>query len=136
VADILHALKVSGSADQIREALRSREALQAWHGCEVTGGDGEWRFAFEDGPTFRWQVVDRPGGDVVAWRCLEGPGDSVGTEAKFALSPSEKGRTLVELSHEGWPHRGGKYRECNTRWAVLLHQLRQHVEQGDGAAVR
>lgn len=66
----------------------------------------------------------------VVWKCVEGPGDAVGTNVTVELSQPEPGRTLVELAHTGWPGTHGNYRKCNTYWGLLLHHLKQYVETG------
>jgi Activator of Hsp90 ATPase homolog 1-like protein len=131
MAEIHHEIKVRATPEQIREALSSIASLEAWHGGRVTAVDGALRFEFADGaPTFRWSVEPAKSGREIVWRCLEGPGDSVGTEASFTITGADKGRTLVEFVHRGWPHTGGNFRKCNTTWAILLHHLRQYVESG------
>jgi hypothetical protein len=97
----------------------------------VTVADGAWRFEFaDDAPTFRWAIEPGKSGNEIVWQCVEGPGDSVGTEASFKISDADKGRTLIEFAHRGWPHTGGNFRKCNTRWAVLLHHLCKYLETG------
>jgi uncharacterized protein YndB with AHSA1/START domain len=129
MSQIDHEIKVKASAERIAQALANPEQLEAWHGGKVTAVASGWRFDFvDDAPTFEWaaQTCRFPG--EVTWRCVHGPGDSVGTTVSFKISPADKGRTLVELVHSGWPHTGGNYRKCNTLWAVLLHHLRAFVE--------
>jgi hypothetical protein len=138
MVDIAHEIKVHAPPQKIRQALSTQSDLEAWHGGRVTSTDGELRFDFADGtPTFRWAVQPGASADEITWRCLQGPGDSVGTAVTFRISPADKGRTLIECTHTGWPHTGGNYRKCNTLWGVLLHHLRQFLETGQhGPALR
>ena len=134
MAEIHHEIKVHATPDRIREALNTVAGLEAWHGGRVTASDGSWRFEFADNaPTFRWAAELANSGREIIWRCLEGPGDSVGTEASFTISSGDRGRTLIEFVHRGWPHTGGNFRKCNTQWAILLHHLRQYLETGNPA---
>lgn len=81
--------------------------------------DGAWAFDFADGaPSFEWAIEKTAAPDEFVWRCVKGPGNSVGTEASFKISAADKGRTLVEFVHRGWPHAGGNFRKCNTQWAI------------------
>jgi hypothetical protein len=131
MVDIAHEIKVHASPQRIRQALGMQSELEAWHGGRVTSTNGEWQFDFADGaPTFRWAVRSGTSPDEVIWRCVQGPGDSVGTEVTFRILPADKGRTLIEFTHAGWPHTGGNYRKCNTLWGILLHHLRQVLETG------
>jgi len=133
MAEIHHELKMKASAERVFEALTTAEGLKAWHSAHVEG-DGApghaWRFEFSGRPTFRWEVTESAAPTRVAWRCVEGPGDSVGTSVTFRLSGAGGERTLVELAHKGWPGTHGNYRKCNTYWGVLLHHLKQYVETG------
>jgi hypothetical protein len=125
-----HEIKVHAAPDRILQAVSAAEDLEAWHGGRVAVSGGMLRIDFGDGaPRFSW-ALDASAPGVVVWRCVEGPGDSVGTEAVFKVSPTNGGRTLVEFAHRGWPHTGGNFRKCNTTWAILLHHLRRFLETG------
>jgi hypothetical protein len=129
MAEIHHEIKLHATEDRIRQALTSVADLKAWHGGRVTAAGDAVRFEFADAaPTFRWAIMKS--GKGVVWRCLEGPGDSVGTEASFSILAGDKGRSLIEFAHRGWPHTDGNFRKCNTQWAILLHHLRQYLESG------
>jgi uncharacterized protein YndB with AHSA1/START domain len=133
MAEIHHELKIKAHPERVFEALTTAQGLRSWHSAhvEAEGAPGPvWRFVHTDRPTFRWQVTECSAPLAVAWRCLEGPGDSVGTVVSFHLSKTDEGRTLVELAHAGWPGTHGNFRKCNTYWGVLLHHLRQYVETG------
>jgi len=71
--------------------------------------------------------VLKPDAHTVEWKCIAGPGHSVGTTARFKLSPSDGGQTLVEFSHTGWSDGDDNFRKCNTLWAILLFHLRQYL---------
>ena len=134
MVDIHHEIKVHASPERIRDALGTAKGLESWHGGKIGSADGAWRFEFAGGaPTFRWAVERTGSPDKFLWRCIEGPGDSVGTRASFIISAADKERTLIEFAHRGWPHTGGNFRKCNTQWAILLHHLRDFVETGKAA---
>ena len=128
-----HELKIRATPERVFEAFTTAQGLKSWHSAHVEG-DGApghaWRFRFTGRPTFRWEVTECSPPTLVAWRCVEGPGDSVGTSVTFRLSRVDEGRTLVELTHAGWPGTHGNFRKCNTYWGVLLHHLQQYVETG------
>jgi hypothetical protein len=127
---IQHELKIRATPESIRKALVSADAVRAWHGGKVTANHQELRLSFADAPTFRWRVIDDATHDRVTWKCVEGPSDAVGTEARFSISPADRGRHLLELAHAGWPDERGSFRRYNTIWGVLLYQLRQYIENG------
>ncbi|MBV9358595.1 MAG: SRPBCC domain-containing protein [Chloroflexi bacterium] len=132
---IEHEIKLAAPPADCLRALTSTDALRAWYTPDTDGdaaAGGTIRFQFDHAPTFRWQVLDA-GPTTVRWRCIEGPGDSVGTEAVFTLSATADGRTLVELAHAGWPNRAGNFRKCNTLWGHLLGRLQNYVQTGVAA---
>lgn len=131
-----HELKVAATPDQVYTALTTLAGIRSWHtpGAEGSGDVGStWVFAFADHPEFAWEVVTSDAPELVVWRCVRGPGDSVGTTATFTLSDIGDGRTLLEHVHAGWPGTHGNFRKCNTTWGVLLHHLRDYVETGAAA---
>jgi hypothetical protein len=91
MVDIHHEIKVHASLERIRDALSTVKGLESWHGGRIVSAAGAWRFEFADGaPTFRWAVERTGSPDEFLWRCIEGPGDSVGTEASFKFSAADK----------------------------------------------
>src|SRR5436309_3026866 len=87
---------------------------------------GMLRLEYPSGVTFRWQIVESTP-DRVTWKCIEGPGNSVDTQATFELSDAGSGRTGVLFEHSGWTDSDPSFRKCNTLWGQLLHQLQQHL---------
>jgi len=133
MAEINHEIKIAAAPEKVFAALTKAEGLKGWQSAHVEG-DGShskpWRFEFAERPTFRWEVTESVSPKRVVWRCVEGPGDAVGTGVTVQLSGADRGRTLVEFAHTGWPGTDGNYRKCNTYWGVLLHHLKQYVETG------
>jgi uncharacterized protein YndB with AHSA1/START domain len=129
MADINHEIKISASPQAVYQALTSAAELTKWHTSRTentNGKDQTFTTHPKDGPAFEWKVV-KPDAHTVEWRCVAGPGDSVGTSARFQLSPLSDGRTLIEFSHSGWPDTKGSFRKCNTLWAVLLFHLQKYL---------
>lgn len=136
MAEIGHEIKIRAPQNTVFAALTTLEGLRAWHTSRVDGNpDTGGVIAMHTEPKFEWKVLktDRP--HRVEWECIKGPGHAVGTRARFDLSPSADGRTLVELSHAGWIDTSGNYRKCNTRWGILLHHLRKYAETGKAEPV-
>lgn len=131
-----HEIRIAAPAEKVFTALTTLDGVRGWH-TPRAAGDGSvgstWVFGFTDHPEFAWDVVSSELPTTVVWRCVRGPGDSVGTTATFTLSPMNDGRTLLEHVHAGWPGTHGNFRKCNTTWGVLLHHLRDFVETGAAA---
>ncbi len=133
MADINHEIKIEASPEKIFNALSTVSGLKGWHTTHVEGQpklNEVLSFSTPGKPTFRWKVIKSDPNKVVAWECVEGPGDSVGTQAIYTISPAADKRTLVELSHNSWPNQQGNFRKCNTLWGILLHHLKNYVETG------
>jgi uncharacterized protein YndB with AHSA1/START domain len=137
--DIQHELKIHAPRARILAALTEQAPLGRWQGAKVTEGEHEWRLEYPDATRFRWKVIESSP-TRVAWQCLEGPGQAIGKKASFTLSENGDTATLLEFAHTGWPGTDGNFRRCNTRWAILLHQLQQEAEApvavNDGNAPR
>jgi uncharacterized protein YndB with AHSA1/START domain len=129
MADIHHEIKINALPEAVREALTNPSELTKWHTSRTESTNGsEQAFTTypNDGPKFEWKVL-KPDSNTIEWECLGGPGHSVGTVARFQLSPLSDGRTLVEFSHIGWPDSKGNFRKCNTLWAILLFHLQKYL---------
>ena len=127
MAEINHEIKISAAPQDVYKALTSASELTKWHTSRTENSAGEGFTVYPtDGPTFQWKVL-KPDAHTVEWQCVAGPGDSVGTIARFQISPLSDGRTLVEFSHSGWPDTKGNFRKCNTLWAVLLFHLKKYL---------
>ena len=133
MADIAHEVKIKAAKDRVFAALATLDGLKSWHTARTEGSAGVGgilQFESAGNPKFRWEISRADAPSHLEWRCVEGPGDSVGTLVRFDLSDTTDGRTLVELAHSGWPGTHGNYRKCNTLWGVLLGHLRMYVETG------
>lgn len=133
MADIHHEIKIEASPEKAFKALSNISELKAWHTAHIEGKsevNGVLNFTGKDKPTFSWKVTQVEPNKKIAWECIEGPGDSVGTKVLYTLSPTKDNRTLVEFTHSSWPHQEGNFRKCNTLWGVLLYHLKNYVETG------
>jgi uncharacterized protein YndB with AHSA1/START domain len=134
MADINHEIKINAAPEAVYQALIDASELTKWHTSKterVNERDGNFTTRPEEGPAFEWKVL-KTDPRTIEWECVAGPGDSVGTTASFHLSPLNDGRTLVELTHSGWPGTDGNFRKCNTLWAVLLFHPQKYLSTKKG----
>lgn len=133
MADINHEIKIEASPEKTFKALSNLNELKGWHTAHIDGKpelNGVITIHGTGKPVFQWKITQLEPNKKVAWECVEGPGDSVGTKAIYTLSKTHDDRTLVEFSHTLWDNQEGNFRKCNTLWGVLLHHLKTYVETG------
>lgn len=104
MADILHRLRVNAPPADVFRTLVDQDFLRgALHEIALA------------------PVVARPGA-MLAWRCVDGPAEWVGTEISFELQPCSGG-TIVRFSHRHWRTPSDVMAECATAWARVLLRL-------------
>lgn len=133
MATIEHEITINASPEKIYTALNTVNGLKSWHSAQI---EGECQLNHtivtkgKDKPTFVWKIITLEPNHRLVWECIEGPGNSVGTQAAYSLLLQEDGRVIVECSHMDWPDKQGNFRKCNTLWGILLHHLKNYVETG------
>jgi uncharacterized protein YndB with AHSA1/START domain len=131
VAAVKHGIAVDAPASAIYAALTTADGLRGWNTPGV-GGTGEagttWKLSYTGRPSFEWSIEQSENDQLVVWRCVAGPGDSVGTDVRFQIEPIEDGRCRVDVVHDGWPGTGGNFTKCNTLWGALVFSLRRFAE--------
>ena len=59
--------------------------------------------AFPDAPTtFDFEVTEETSGERVAWRCLSGPPEWIGTTISFDVQTDAENNTSVLFSQDDW----------------------------------
>lgn len=136
--DIIHRIGIKAPVSKVHEALSAIPGLAGWWTEETAGAAGPGgKITF----TFR-----TPGGNVVgemvmevtdvsascvAWRCIGGPPDWMGTTITFDLSEQD-GMTILVFGHRGWAEATESMAHCSMKWAVFLLSLREFMETGKG----
>lgn len=125
-----HQVNIEADTSKVHEALTTEKGLKGWTMAEVSGGGdvgARWSLKYAKGVSFVWEITEH-GADRIAWKCVEGPGDSVGTTVSFALGKTPHGRVQLVFAHDGWPHQEGNFAKCNALWGMMLHHLRAFAE--------
>lgn len=136
MAEIVHEITIAATPAQVYAALTTADGMRSWHTplAEGSGAVGTvWAFTFTGRAEFDWEITASEPDERVEWKCVKGPGDSVGTTASFTIAPTRDRRTLVRLVHAGWPGTHGNFVKCNTIWGALLHHLQRYAETGQPA---
>lgn len=132
-AGIWHRVGISAPEQQVYEALATIEGLSAWWTPDVRGEaalGGKLEFYFGgDEPGAVMEVTDLDPGRRVAWRCLQGADEWVGTDLTFDLTPGPS-ETVVLFAHTNWREPLEFMSHCSMKWAVYLLGLKAGLEGG------
>lgn len=136
--DIIHRIGIRAPQERVHAALATAAGVAGWWTEEARGDDrvgGRLEFAFRTpgGELLGGFVMEvrELAPDAIAWRCLEGPAEWIGTDIVFRLSRSGD-QTIVAFAHRGWREAVEFTAHCSTKWAVFLLSLRELVETGRG----
>jgi uncharacterized protein YndB with AHSA1/START domain len=133
MSEITHDMSIKASSSTVYKALTTAQGLRSWFTAQAEGSGQpgtEWKLKFTDQPSFNWQIVSVEDQCNVSWKCLQGPGNSAGTEAEFSLKPESDNQCTFTISHRGWTKDDPKYERCVKIWHVLLDHLRRYCETG------
>jgi hypothetical protein len=109
------------------------EELKNWYTPKIDGTaetDQEAVFSFIAKGPFRWKFIEVKPSTLVRWKCLEGPGASVGTTVTFRVSQKSGNETVVECDHGDWLDGDSAFKTCNTFWGILMGHLKDYTESG------
>ena len=134
MATILLRVPVEAEPKAIYEALATSDGVNGWWSNHTEGPDGvdsTMKVAFPDAPiTFDFQVTEETPGERVAWRCLAGPPEWIGTDVSFDIQTDDADATSVLFSHDGWATTSESFPFIAYSWAQILPRLKTLVESG------
>ena len=133
--DIRHRVGIGASLTEVYDTLATLEGGTRWWTADVTGDaavGGRLTFGFpmpERGATMEIAELAPP--SRVAWRCVAGPDEWVGTRITFDLR-AEGDETVVLFTHRGWREPVEFMSHCSTKWGYFLLSLKHVLEDGTG----
>ena len=134
MATILLRMPVEAEPKTVYENLASPDGITGWwsNHTEGSGGVGSiMKVSFPDAPiTFDFEVTEETPGERIAWRCLAGPPEWVGTNLSFDIQTDDDGNTSVLFSQEGWTTTEGSFPFIAYSWAQILPRLKALTETG------
>ncbi|MFJ1267281.1 SRPBCC domain-containing protein [Legionella lytica] len=135
---ISHDRVINASCATVYEALTTAQGLSSWFTTQVKGSgrpDSDWILKFENQHSFDWKIVMMDEGKCVVWKCIDGPGNSPGTEAGFYLKATADNQCTLTINHQGWNKNDPKLERCVEIWRTLMQHLQQYCETGIVAPV-
>jgi uncharacterized protein YndB with AHSA1/START domain len=135
MADIFHKVAVRASTGDTYRALTQRQGLARWWTTDTKGEpkvDSLLRFGFAEGKwVVEMRVAELDENKRVAWKCVAGPAEWIGTDLTFDLA-EEDGRTVVRFGHRNWKEVVDFMGHCSAKWAYFLLSLKAYLESGAG----
>jgi uncharacterized protein YndB with AHSA1/START domain len=134
--DIRHRVAVAAPLDRVFEAAATSAGIDAWwtrggvEGESRVGSRLEFYFGQPE-PAAVMAVRDLDPAGLVAWDCVGGAEEWVGTTLRFELAEHE-GQTVILFTHGGWRSASEFMAHCSARWAYFLLSLKCYVETGAG----
>jgi uncharacterized protein YndB with AHSA1/START domain len=139
MVDIIHRIGIKSPSAQVYDAISTIKGLANWwtvevEGDERVGGKIKFRFRSETGEIkgeTAMEVKELNPQKAVQWRCIDGPGEWIGTDVSFQLS-QQGDQTIIIFGHRNWREAVEFTAHCSMKWAVFLLSLREYVETGIG----
>ena len=132
--DIRHRVGITAPADEVYEALSTRDGLARWWTRDVRGESSvgsalSFYFGSKTEPGAVMEVTELAPSERVTWKCSDGASEWVGTELRFELKPGGEGETVILFTHADWREPVEFMHHCSTRWAYFLIGLKHGLEE-------
>lgn len=135
MATILLRVPIDAKPKVAFEAIATSEGVNGWWSNHTQGPDGTgstMKVAFPEAPiTFDFEVTEEAPAERVAWRCLAGPPEWVGTDVSFDIEVDGEGNTSVLFAHDGWATTKESFPFIAYSWAQILPRLKKLAETGE-----
>lgn len=125
MAEIVHRFRVNAAPAEVLRAVREQALRVAFWPIETKIS---MRATSEAPPCRITREHDVASGSVsLAWACLDGPPEWVGTLVSFDVAP-EGDETVVRFAHRNWRASTDFMAQCATSWARVLLDLKSQLE--------
>ncbi|MGH2757189.1 MAG: SRPBCC family protein [Actinomycetota bacterium] len=135
MAEILLRVPVEAEADDVYSALATEEGVRGWWSAKTEGPAGvgsTLKVSFPDAPiTFDFEVTEANEAKRIAWHCLAGPPEWIGTDISFEVQASPEGGNSVLFTHGGWKTTAESFPFIAYSWAQILPRLKKLAEKGE-----
>lgn len=134
--DIAMQIDVRAPADRIYRALTTTDGVSGWWTTrnEASGRPGGVERFWFPGVPMAWEMrVDGAEPEkLLAWHCVGGPPQWVGTDVRWTLEPADHGTRLV-FDHMGFAAKDESFRVVTLGWAQMLLRLQSFAQSGTPA---
>ncbi|MGH2779079.1 MAG: SRPBCC domain-containing protein [Actinomycetota bacterium] len=134
MASILLRVPIGADAGSIYKALSTNEGVNGWWSNHTEGPEGTgstMRVAFPDAPiTFDFEVTEETSNERVAWHCLSGPPEWIGTDVSIDIQTDDDGNLSALFVHSGWKTTEESFPFIAFSWAQILPRLKKLAEEG------
>jgi hypothetical protein len=135
MASILLRMPIDADPKVAYEAVATSDGINGWWSNHTQGPDGvgsTMSVAFPDAPiTFDFEVTEDLAGERVAWRCLAGPPEWVGTAISVDMQTDAEDNVSVLFTHDGWASTEESFPFIAYSWAQILPRLKKLAESGE-----
>ncbi len=134
--DIRHRVAISAPLESAYDAVATPEGISEWwtrdgvRGTSSVGSRLEFYFGQPE-PAAVMEITELDPGGRVAWTCVAGADDWVGTNVSFELA-TQGDETVVLFTHADWREPVEFMAHCSARWAYFLFSLKGYLETGKG----
>jgi uncharacterized protein YndB with AHSA1/START domain len=127
---------MSAPLPRVYEAVATTDGISSWwtrdgvRGESIEGSRLQFFFGQPDPAAVMEVTALRPDRHV-AWTCVEGADEWVGTHLAFDLARTDD-QTVVLFTHADWRSPTEFMAHCSARWAYFLLSLKSYTETGQG----
>jgi uncharacterized protein YndB with AHSA1/START domain len=135
---IRHFLIIFAAPEKVYHAVTEQDGLAGWWTAETVAKSEKGHineFKFGDRYHNKMRVDELISNRRVAWECLRGDKEWVGTNITFDLEEKD-GKTVLRFAHSGWKDETDFFASCNFNWGYYMQSLKSYCETGQGAPYR
>lgn len=119
---------------KVYDAITLEQGLEGWWTTDATAKPEIGHINhFKFGPEYfnKMKVLDLKPTTFVAWECVDGNREWIGTKLTFELEDRD-GATFLKFSHLNWKAESEFFGFCNHHWGRYLDSLKSLCETGKG----
>ena len=138
IAHIRHIIIIECPPEIVYNALTTKEGIQGWWTVDTVieskvGSTAE--FIFGDKYHNKMKITDLQPAKRVAWYCIQGDPEWIGTDFTFDLV-DKAGHTILRFGQNNWRELTDFYAYCNFQWGQYMISLKNYCEAGTGKPFR